>query len=230
MKDIEKYIGYYLLVYLGVLSVCGFFQYMAVCQGKTLECAFSMNGINTIITTTAYVVTPIVAIIGFMSWKSQHNLKIHSESAKEILALFEEAFYKLLTFENTYKLFQFEVEKIIKSDDEMPIKIQKSIEVYKEFESIMNLNLLDVESKIEWVLFRVTSLSIIIKSDDLLSITLETRKNVNELLKPIREQKNKKMSSKEFYEFYGKIAQNSIAVANKNIAQVIIILNKYIEA
>mgnify|MGYP003492231018 CR=1 FL=1 len=70
MKEIEKYIGYYLLVYLVVLAICGFFQYMSVCQGKSLFCAFSMDGINTIITTTAYVLTPIVAIIGFQSWKN----------------------------------------------------------------------------------------------------------------------------------------------------------------
>jgi hypothetical protein len=28
MKEIEKYVGYYLLVYICVLIVCGFFQYM----------------------------------------------------------------------------------------------------------------------------------------------------------------------------------------------------------
>lgn len=83
-KEIEKYVGLYLLVYVAVLAVCGFFQYMAVCQGKSLACTFDMQGINTIITTTAYVITPIVAIIGFLSWKDQHNRQVISKDAKAI--------------------------------------------------------------------------------------------------------------------------------------------------
>lgn len=71
MSKIEKYVGYYLLVYLLVLSFCAFFQYFSVCQGKSLECIIKLDGMNTIITTTAYVLTPIVAIIGFLSWKNQ---------------------------------------------------------------------------------------------------------------------------------------------------------------
>lgn len=85
MKEIEKYVGYYLLVYLIVLSICGFFQYMAVCQGKSLECAFSMDGINTIITTTAYVLTPIIAIIGFLSWRNQETYRKSQELIELIL-------------------------------------------------------------------------------------------------------------------------------------------------
>lgn len=85
MKEIEKYVGYYLLVYLVVLGICGFFQYMSICQGKSLSCAFSMNGMDTIITTTAYVLTPIVAIIGFQSWKQQHNKLALADEAKKLL-------------------------------------------------------------------------------------------------------------------------------------------------
>ncbi|MDC4629455.1 hypothetical protein OHV72_07715 [Acinetobacter baumannii] len=85
MKEIEKYAGYYLLVYICVLVVCGFFQYMVVCQGKSLECNFSMNGINTIITTTAYVITPLVAIIGFLSWRNQETYKKSQELIEMIL-------------------------------------------------------------------------------------------------------------------------------------------------
>lgn len=79
MKEIEKYIGYYFLVYFSVLALCGFFQYLAVCQGKSLECSFSMTGINTIITTTAYVLTPIIAIIGFQSWRNQETYRKSQE-------------------------------------------------------------------------------------------------------------------------------------------------------
>ncbi|MDY6457737.1 hypothetical protein SKM54_00030 [Acinetobacter faecalis] len=95
MKEIEKYIGYYLLVYLVVLAFCGFFQYMYECQGQSLSCAFSKDGFNTIITTTAYVLTPIVAIIGFLNWKQQHNKLILADEAKKLL----------LAINNDIKLF-----------------------------------------------------------------------------------------------------------------------------
>jgi hypothetical protein len=85
MKEIEKYVGYYLLVYICVLIVCGFFQYMVVCQGKSLECNFSMDGINKIITTTATVLTPIIAIIGFLSWRNQETYKKSQELIEMIL-------------------------------------------------------------------------------------------------------------------------------------------------
>ncbi|WP_228273444.1 hypothetical protein [Acinetobacter faecalis] len=85
MKEIEKYIGYYLLVYLVVLAFCGFFQYMYECQGQSLSCAFSKDGFNTIITTTAYVLTPIVAIIGFTSWKKQKQYDLEKQYAEIIL-------------------------------------------------------------------------------------------------------------------------------------------------
>lgn len=84
-KEIEKYVGLYLLVYVIILSICGFFQYMAVCQGKSLACAFDMKGINSIITTTAYVLTPIVAIIGFVSWKVQYNIQLEKNDLKKVL-------------------------------------------------------------------------------------------------------------------------------------------------
>lgn len=89
-KEIEKYVGLYLLVYVIVLAVCGFFQYMAVCQGQSLACVFDMDGINKIITTTAYVLTPIVAIIGFLSWKGQYNKTTISGLSKEIYNLLDE--------------------------------------------------------------------------------------------------------------------------------------------
>lgn len=73
MKEIEKYVGYYLLVYLIVLATFGFFQYFYHCQGESLQCSFNLNRLNAIITTTAYVLTPIVAIIGFANWKEQNK-------------------------------------------------------------------------------------------------------------------------------------------------------------
>ena len=84
MKDLEKYIGYYLLVYVIVLFIAAFFQYFTVCQGKSLSCVIDLEGVNTVITTTAYVLTPIVAIIGFVSWKSQYNIQLKKDDLKSL--------------------------------------------------------------------------------------------------------------------------------------------------
>lgn len=137
MKDIEKYVGYYLLVYLVVLAICGFFQYMTICQGKSLDCAFSMNGINTIITTTAYVITPIVAIIGFFSWKIQKQYDLQKEYAEKILNIINSISTQL---NNSYSSFD-----TLKTLDDKVISL-------KEFES---LNLLNFTNEINSVLTHV---------------------------------------------------------------------------
>lgn len=85
MKEIEKYVGYYFLAYIGVLMLCGFFQYFTVCQGKSLACNFNITGIKEIITTTATVITPVIAIIGFLSWRNQETYKKSQELIEQIL-------------------------------------------------------------------------------------------------------------------------------------------------
>lgn len=75
-------IGLYLLAYIIVLVVCGGIQYFTECQGGSYTCGFNMTGFNTIIVTTSYVLTPIVAIIGFLSWKKQHNKQTISQLSK----------------------------------------------------------------------------------------------------------------------------------------------------
>lgn len=230
MKEIEKYLGYYSLVYLTVLVICGFFQYLAVCQGKSLECAFSTNGLNTILTTTAYVITPVVAIIGFLSWKNQHNLKIHSDTAKEILGLYEKLYYKLLTIDNFYKLSQFKLKQIIASEAPEEDKAIAAKHVFLELESSMNGELLNIELQLDWVVFRVTTFSILINSSDILSNSTELKEKVTNLLKPIRDNANKTITSKEFEILYEDVASKSQETATDNIQKTILILKKYIEA
>lgn len=75
MKEIAKYIGYYLLVYVFALAICGFFQYKVECQSELIICNFSADIFNKILTTTAYLVTPVVAIVAFLSWKHQKNFQ-----------------------------------------------------------------------------------------------------------------------------------------------------------
>ncbi|ENX06246.1 hypothetical protein [Acinetobacter courvalinii] len=230
MKEIEKYVGFYLLVYICVLIICGFFQYFTVCQGKSLQCNFSMGGINSIITTTAYVITPLIAIIGFSSWKKQYNLETRSNKAKEILVLYEKAFYILLTLENHYQLAQFELKKIMLTSENNDEKTKKALLVYKNLESSMNKSLLDVESQLDWILFRVTTLAMMIKSPDLLAISMEAKKRVSSLLKPIRDRTNQTVSNKEFDRFYKEIANNAEDTAQKILNEVITVIKKYIEA
>lgn len=102
-RDIEKYTGYYLSVYLVVLFFCGFFQYFAVCSGQSLECAFDMEGMNTIITTTAYVLTPIVAIIALLIWKTQHNRLTLAKEAKLFIKAIEKDVKRLAFLKSELK-------------------------------------------------------------------------------------------------------------------------------
>ncbi|MEG0359886.1 MAG: hypothetical protein RR598_11525 [Anaerorhabdus sp.] len=110
LSEILIYIGLYLLAYVFVLALCGGIQYFTECQNKSLSCSFNMTGFNTIIITTSYVLTPIVAIIGFLSWKRQHNKQTISQLSKEA--------YELLSTQN---LFAFNYIRFIhssyKSDD-----------------------------------------------------------------------------------------------------------------
>lgn len=92
ISELGIYIGLYLLTYIFVLSVCGGFQYLTECQNKLSICGFNMTGFNTIIVTTSYVLTPIIAIIGFLSWKRQHNKQTISQLSKEA--------YELLSSQN----------------------------------------------------------------------------------------------------------------------------------
>ena len=85
MKEIEKYVGYYLGVYVVLLAICGFFQYFYYCQGQSLMCAVTKTGIMDIVTVTAYVLTPIIAIIGFQSWKNEKQYDLEKQYSIEIL-------------------------------------------------------------------------------------------------------------------------------------------------
>lgn len=95
MKDIEKYIGYYLLVYVVVLALCGFIQYLYKCQGQSLVCAFSSDGVINILTVTAYVLTPIVAIVGFQSWKIEKQYDLEKSQAEKLINLLNEVNFKI---------------------------------------------------------------------------------------------------------------------------------------
>lgn len=77
MRHIKTYISFYLLVYVGILAIYVIFQYCS--QNQNLTSAFSFNKIISIITVTATVLTPIIAIIGFKSWRHQETYKRSQE-------------------------------------------------------------------------------------------------------------------------------------------------------
>lgn len=110
MKDIEKYVWYYIFIYIFVLSIFAFFQYIAVCNGESLNCKVYWSDVKDILQTTAYIVTPVIAIVAFISWKDQHNKKVYSEFSIALLKRYEKIFLsftkisllneKLDTFDN----------------------------------------------------------------------------------------------------------------------------------
>ncbi|WP_180000154.1 hypothetical protein [Acinetobacter sp. YH12239] len=95
MKEIEKYVGYYLGIYVVVLTICRFFQYFYYCQGQSLMCAVTKQGIQDIVTLTAYVLTPIVAIIGFLNWKIEKQYDLEKSQAEKLISLLIEVNFKI---------------------------------------------------------------------------------------------------------------------------------------
>ena len=75
IKKSKKQIGIYVLVYLIVLVICGIFQFFINCHAQYSTCLFKTDNLNTIVTTTSYVLTPLIAIIGFQSWREAENYK-----------------------------------------------------------------------------------------------------------------------------------------------------------
>jgi hypothetical protein len=78
-KEIEKYIWYYLSVYIIILLIYGFFEYVAVCNGESLKCAFDGMKIKTALNLTASIFTPIIAIFAYFSWKNQKKYDLKKE-------------------------------------------------------------------------------------------------------------------------------------------------------
>lgn len=87
-NNLEKYIFFYFLYYLAILSVFGFFDYIALCNGDSLRCQFSLNRINKIIITSIAFVTPLIAIFAIYSWKNQKQYE-KSDNILKIIILSE---------------------------------------------------------------------------------------------------------------------------------------------
>lgn len=84
-KEIEKYIWYYLGVYIVVLLTFAAFQYFGECDGESLNCKTNWEKVKDILQTTAYMLTPIVAIIGFYAWKEEKEYEKEYDKVDDIL-------------------------------------------------------------------------------------------------------------------------------------------------
>lgn len=74
MKETYKYIGWYLLVYVILILIYGLVQLFTICTDmQGYECNFSETKILAFLTVVAYILTPIVAILGFQSWRKQYK-------------------------------------------------------------------------------------------------------------------------------------------------------------
>ncbi|WP_224963665.1 hypothetical protein [Acinetobacter guillouiae] len=188
----------------------------------------------------------------FNDWRHQHNIEIRTDSSKEILKLYEDVFYEMLTFDNYYNRSQFELKRILSKNNpnQQLIKItkwqfklqefmiKKNSEkqiyeakiVYKNLEQSINTNIQGIEDKLKWILFKTSTLTVFINEPSLLKITSQTLDSIQEIMSPLRTGANKNMSSREFDAMYKKIGDDTIALASKNANKVVLILKKYIEA
>ena len=73
----------YFSIYVLVLGVYWAFKYHGGCAADWV-CVFDEDRTISILTLTSYMLTPALAIGGFLSWKIQHNRGLLAEEAKHL--------------------------------------------------------------------------------------------------------------------------------------------------
>lgn len=232
MKEIEKYVGLYLLVYFAVLIICGFFQYISVCQGKSLQCAFSMTGINTIITTTAYVITPVVAIIGFLSWKSQHNIKVYTDYANEVLKLYEQTFDLII---NINKLHKYTEGKILSLDNQVitaEVKNKRVEELIEDMRISFYKELREIEAMMDKLIQKSVFLGYLVPDSIPVTERSTRLKKELEIIKNCLNEvsQNQQISYTEGFHILKEGCFQISEIAERNIEPCLSEIKKYIEA
>jgi hypothetical protein len=127
-KEIEKYVWYYLSVYIVVLLIYGFFEYVAVCNGESLKCAFNGMKIKEALTTTASVYTPVIAIFAYFSWKKQKQYDLKKEFLVKCLNDIDEIYSEKLNI-----LMKLEVLKTISNQKAVIYRIEDLTNHYQEY-------------------------------------------------------------------------------------------------
>lgn len=190
-------------------------------------------GINTIITTTAYVVTPIVAIIGFISWKSQHNIKLYSSYAQEVLKNYEHVFDLILSFNNIH---QYTESKILSLDLNPQLTMDEKSKSTEQLIGEMKIKFYEELRSVEIVINRLIQKSVILGylvpqaipvSDKSAQLKIE--------LEIIKECLNKVATEREISYLEGfyllkEICSQISDIAERNIEPCLIEIKKFIEA
>lgn len=105
-KETVKYVRWYLLVYVVLLVIYGIVQNFTICTDmKGFECNFNESKTIGFLTVSAYIITPIVAIIGFLSWKGEHNKNIIADEAKKLLISVDQDIYNITDLISNLKRF-----------------------------------------------------------------------------------------------------------------------------
>lgn len=141
-KEIEKYIWYYLGVYIVVLLTFAAFQYFGVCDGESLNCKTNWEKVKDILQTTAYILTPIVAIIGFLSWKVQKQYELEQQQLHKTLEYLNHIFTELIiirsnsvcirTTENNFSYYPEIIKRDVINIDEYLYNMYSHINTYCE--------------------------------------------------------------------------------------------------
>lgn len=126
-KEIEKYVWYYLSVYIVVLFIYGFFEYIGVCNGESLKCAFDGMKIKEALSTTASVFTPVIAIFAYFSWKHQKQYDLKKEFLIKALNDIDEIYSDKLNI-----LMKIEILKNISYEKAVIFRIEDLTDHYKE--------------------------------------------------------------------------------------------------
>ncbi|MGB9191702.1 hypothetical protein [Acinetobacter sp.] len=86
-KEIIKFVLIYVFVYVVLSLIYGITQKYLICiDMKGFECTFSEVKFLAFLTVLSYILTPIVAIIGFISWREQHNKQIQNEVIQKAIS------------------------------------------------------------------------------------------------------------------------------------------------
>ena len=191
-----------------------------------------MTVINTIITTTAYVLTPIVAIIGFLSWKSQHNIKLYSDYANEVLKEYEQVFDLMLNFN---KLHQYTEGKVLSLNQNPMFTLKEKNEKVEDLINDMKSNFYDEVRKIYAMMDNLIQKSVFLgylvpdsipvskKSTDLkeeFSIIINCLNDIS---------KENQISHAEGFELIKEVCSIIFQSAERNIQPCLSEIKKYIE-
>lgn len=204
IKEAKKPILIYLFVYLVIIAICGLLQFSINCNLRYSICFFNTDHLNTIITTTSYVLTPLIAIIGFQSWREAENYK-NAHKAIDLMLDSNRNLQKKWHLSREYgeqSLFQDYYIKDVANlkiynhyiNDFFPVAFKKSSEIFEELNDLKHLAI---------------KLAIYQKSD----LT-----NLNNAIFALEDELY--ATSKQLWEFYYTLISNSFSSKDSTLSKV----------